>query len=389
MLTQIREASADPVAAPFFLPLQLRGLTIRNRIAMAPMTREFSPGGIPGPDVADYYQKRAAGGVGLIVTEGTGIDHPVSVDGTSIPQLHGEAALAGWKAVIDAVHAQGAAIVPQLWHQGCLRDPLRSAYPEQAGHRPSGLWGTPGLVSYEPDYIARVSGPTEPMTDEEIADVIAAFARSARNAAAIGFDGIAIHGAHGYLIDTFFWRDTNRRTDRWGGDARARAAFGVEVVRAIRREIGEAMPIIFRFSQHKQQDYKARFADTPEELGIILGALSDAGVDLFDASSRRFDMAVFEGSDLTLSGWARKLTGKPSMAVGGIGLNNWLQDTFKGRGETIAVNNLDEVRRLYDRGMFDMIAVGRALISDPQWVMKMRSGEAFVPYDVTSLGRLT
>ena len=77
------------------------------------------------------------------------------------------------------------------------------------------------------------------------------------------------------------------------------------------------------------------------------------------------------------------------MAVGGIGLNNWLQDTFKGRGETIAVNNLDEVRRLYDRGMFDMIAVGRALISDPQWVMKMRSGEAFVPYDVTSLGRLT
>jgi 2,4-dienoyl-CoA reductase-like NADH-dependent reductase (Old Yellow Enzyme family) len=388
-LTETGTAPAAPIAAPFFEPITLRGMTARNRVAMAPMTREFSPSGIPGPDVVEYYRRRAAGGVGLIVTEGVGIDHPFSVDGTGIPHLYGDSALAGWAAVVDAVHAEGAVIVPQLWHQGCLRDPQRSALPQAAGHRPSGLWGTPGVVSYEPDYIARVSRPTAPMTEEEIADVIAAFARSARHAAAAGFDGIAIHGAHGYLIDSFFWRDTNRRTDRWGGEAQARAQFGVEIVRAIRQEIGETMPIIFRFSQHKQQDYKARFADTPDELGIILGALADAGVDLFDASSRRFDMTTFDGSDLTLAGWARKLTGKPSMAVGGIGLNNWLQDTFKGRGDTLAINNLDEVRRLYDCGMFDMIAVGRALISDPQWVMKARSGTPFIPYDITSLGRLT
>ncbi|CAN5220063.1 NADH:flavin oxidoreductase [soil metagenome] len=388
-MTETRAQAADSIAAPFFEPLQLRSMTIRNRIAMAPMTREFSPGGVPGADVVDYYRRRAAGGVGMVVTEGVGIETPVSVDGTAIPHMYGDAALAGWKAVVDAVHAEGAVIVPQLWHQGVLRDPARSAFPDDRGHRPSGLWGTPGVVSYEEEYITRVSSPTDPMTDEEIADVIVAYARSARNAAAAGFDGIAIHGAHGYLIDSFFWRDTNHRTDRFGGDARARAEFGVEVVRAIRREVGEDLPIIFRFSQHKQQDYKARFADTPEELGIILGALADAGVDLFDASSRRFDMIAFDGSDLNLAGWARKLTGKPSMAVGGIGLNNWLQDTFKGRGETLAINNLDEVRRLYDRGMFDMIAVGRALISDPEWALKARSGEAFIPYDVTSLGRLT
>ena len=382
-------ALADPTVAPFFEPITLRGLTIRNRIAMAPMTREHSPDGIPGVNVMNYYRRRAAGGVGLIVTEGTGIDHPASVDGTAIPRLHGEDALAGWKTVVGAVHAEGAMIVPQLWHQGCLRDPARSAFPDDPGHRPSGLWGTPGVVSYEPDYVTRVSQPTQPMTDGQIADVIAAYARSARNAVQAGFDGIAIHGAHGYLIDTFFWRDTNRRVDRFNGDAHARSEFGVEVVRAVRREIGEDLPIIFRFSQHKQQDYKARFADTPEELGIILGALSDAGVDLFDASSRRFDMTAFEGSDLNLAGWARKLTGKPSMAVGGIGLNNWLQDTFKGRGDTIAINNLDEVRRLFDRGMFDMIAVGRALISDPEWAVKARTGAPFIPYDPDSLGRLT
>ena len=378
----------DPVAAPFFEPLRLRGMAIRNRIAMAPMTREASPGGIPGADVAEYYRRRAAGGVGLIVTEGVGIEVPVAVDGPAIPHMYGDAALTGWKAVVDAVHAEGGVIVPQLWHQGCLRDPARSAFPALAGHRPSGLWGTPGLVSYEADYIARVSAPTAPMTDADITEVISAYATAARNAVGVGFDGIAIHGAHGYLIDSFFWRETNQRTDRFGGDARARAEFGVEVVRAIRREIGEDRPIIFRFSQHKQQDYAARFAESPDELGVVLGALADAGVDLFDASSRRFDMAAFAGSALNLAGWARKLTGKPSMVVGGIGLNNWLQDTFKGRGETLAVNNLDEVRRLFDDGMFDMIAVGRALISDPAWVEKARAGEPFVPYDVTSLARL-
>jgi len=378
----------DPVAAPFFEPFRIRNMSLRNRIAMAPMTREFSPGGVPTAAVAEYYRRRAAGGVGLIVTEGTGIDSPVAVDGTAIPRLHGEAALAGWRAVVDAVHAEGAAIVPQLWHQGCLRDPARSVHPELRGHRPSRLWGTPGVAAYSEEYIERVSPPTDPMTDEDIADVVAAFADAARNAADACFDGIAIHGAHGYLIDTFLWRDTNRRTDRFNGDARARAQFGVEVVRAIRAAIGDELPIIFRFSQHKQQDYKARFADSPEELGSILGALADAGVDLFDASSRRFDMPAFEGSDLNLAGWARKLTGKPSMVVGGIGLNNWVQDTFKGRGETLAINNLNEVRRLFDRGMFDMIAVGRALISDPTWAERARAGGPFVHYDPASLQHL-
>ncbi len=381
-------APAIDTVAPFFEPFTLRSMTVANRFAMAPMTRDFSPGGVPGADVAEYYRKRAAGGVGLIVTEGVGVDHPAAVDWTGVPHMYGEAALAGWRGVVDAVHGAGGKIVPQLWHQGPLRNPLNSARPDVLGQRPSGLWGTPGLTSYEDDYVARMATPTAPMTEEDIADVIAAFARSARNAIDVGFDGIAIHGAHGYLIDSFFWPDTNRRTDRWGGSVRARAEFGVEIVKAIRAAIGEDLPILFRFSQHKQQDYNARFAETPEELGIILGALADAGVDMFDASIRRFTMAAFEGSDMTLPGWARKLTGKPSMTVGGIGLNNWLQDTFKGRGETLAINNLDEVRRLFDDGMFDMVAVGRALISDPEWVQKARTGAPFTPYDATSLGRL-
>jgi len=372
-----------------FQPLTLRSMTLANRFVMSPMTREHSPGGVPGADVADYYARRAAGGTGLIITEGVGIDHPYAVDTDRIPRMHGTDALAGWRAVTDAVRAAGGRIVPQLWHQGVLYGASPIARLDHPGQRPSGLWGTPGLTSYPDAYVQRALPATTPMTDEDIADVIAAYARSARHAADAGFDGIALHGAHGYLIDSFFWSDTNRRTDRYGGDARARAQFGVEVVRAIRQAIGELLPILFRFSQHKQQDYNACFADTPDELGIMLGLLADAGVDLFDASSRRFNRPAFEGSDRTLAGWARHLTGKPSMAVGGIGMNNWLQDTLKGRTATQSTNNLPEVLELFERGMFDLVGVGRALLNDAGWTGRVQRGESVLAYDAASLATLT
>lgn len=384
-------ADASDIVAPFFEPLALRSLQLRNRIAMAPMTRYFSPGHEPGDNVVEYYRKRAVGGVGLIITEGVGIDEDQSVDDPALPVLRGDGRIAAWRRVTDAVHGEGGAIVAQLWHQGALRDPKRSERPDLPGLRPSGYWGTAGLVSVPQDYIDWASAPTDAITEEQIADVIASYAAAAANAIAAGFDGVEIHGAHGYLIDTFFWRDTNRRTDRWGGEPLARARFGVEVVRAVRAAIGEERPILFRFSQHKQQDYNARFAETPEELGVILGALSDAGADLFHSSVRRFNLPAFDGSNLNLAGWARKLTGKPSMTVGGIGLNNWMQETLGRIGdktETLAVNNLAEVRELFDQGMFDMFAVGRALINDPNWVKRVRSGEDFLPYDRRTLHNL-
>lgn len=378
--------SAD-IANLLFGPFQLGKLTLRNRIVMSPMTREASPQRMPGQDVASYYARRA-GSIGLIVTEGVALSDPTSVDHSDVPAMHG-AALNGWRRVVDAVHAEGGLIFPQLWHQGVLRNPLRAVEPPLTGLRPSGLWGTPGLTSYDSDYVEAMRAPTEQMTESQIADVIASFARAARDAVNVGFDGIAIHGAHGYLIDTFFWSDTNRRTDHYGGDPVARARFGADVVRAVRAEIGPDTPIMFRFSQHKQQDYNARFAETPDELGTILNVLAAAGVDLFDASSRRFTMPAFEGSDLPLAGWARKLTGKPTMAVGGIGLSNWLQDTFKGRGETLPENNLSEVARRIELGEFDLAGVGRALLNDPDWARRAQAGEDFVPFDRESLARLT
>jgi 2,4-dienoyl-CoA reductase-like NADH-dependent reductase (Old Yellow Enzyme family) len=353
---------------------------------MAPMTREFSPEGVPGADVVAYYRRRAEAETGLLITEGVGIDHPAALGEAGlgeadIPHLYGDEALAGWRGVVDAVHAARGKIIPQLWHQGVMREQGTGPHPEAPSVRPSGLWGPVGRQgSISQDYVARIAKPTQPMTEEDIADVIAAYARSAVRARDAGFDGIAIHGAHGYLIDTFFWEETNQRTDRWGGSIPNRARFGAEVVRAIRAAIGPDLPIFFRFSQWKQQDFRARIATTPQELEELLTPLADAGVDVFDGSIRYFNRAEFEGSPLNLSGWAKKVTGKLAMAVGGIGLDRGMYDSNK-TGKAAATDNITLLMERFNRGEFDLVAVGRSLLNDPEWTRKLRLGEPHQPYD--------
>jgi 2,4-dienoyl-CoA reductase-like NADH-dependent reductase (Old Yellow Enzyme family) len=367
-----------------FRPLTVRGVTLRNRIVMSPMTRMASPGGVPSEPMAAYYRRRAEHGVGLIVTEGIGIDHPTALGAGSMgeadmPELHGEAALARWHEIVAGVHQAGGVIFPQLWHQGPVRTDRTGPHPERMSSRPSGLWGPrKGLSTVPPAYLEEMLVPTAPMTDEDVVDVIAGFARSAANARAAGFDGIAVHGAHGYLPDAFFWHETNKRTDRWGGATlRERAAFGAELVKAIRAEAGD-MPIMFRFSQWKLQDYNGHLARTPEELEGLLGPLADAGVDIFDASTRQYHQAAFEGSPLTLAGWTRKLTGTTTMAVGGIGLSKELKDSFAGDVEPL--NNVPDVEQRIEAGEFDLAGVGRSLVADPAWAEKVRSDEPFLPF---------
>jgi 2,4-dienoyl-CoA reductase-like NADH-dependent reductase (Old Yellow Enzyme family) len=363
-------------ADALFTPLRIGPLALPNRIVMSPMTRQHSPGGTPGDDVAAYYRRRAEGGTGLIVTEGVAIDHPTAVDSTKVPRLHGESALSGWRRVVDGVHEAGGKIVPQLWHVGPLWGAMARVDPALTPLRPSGLWGRVGRTTYSQRYLSTVTAPTAPMTERDIEDVIAAYVRSARNAVAVGFDGIAVHAGHGYLLDAFLWAATNQRTDHWGGDLGRRVNFPVEVVRAIRREIGPRLPILYRFSQHKQQDYGARIAESPDELGQILTPLTEAGVDVFDASSRHFDRPAFEGSDLTLAGWAKKLTGAYSMAVGSVGLSTSLHE--QGSPEPAALDGL--YRRLAD-AEFDLVAIGRLHLAEPAIARVLRTGAPLPTFD--------
>src|SRR3546814_482733 len=204
----------DPALAPLFRPLNIQQMHLPNRTVMAPMGRMFAVNGAPHPDAPAYYARRAAGGIGLIVTEATGIDHPLSTDHPGVPVMHGDAALVAWRLVIEAVHAAGGRIMPQLFHQGMLRGGS-VADSRLESLRPSGVLGSPGPNSFASGFIEAASVPTRPMAESEIAAVIAAFGRPAAVAVALGFDGIAIHGAHGYVIASFLWGESNRRDDRW------------------------------------------------------------------------------------------------------------------------------------------------------------------------------
>jgi 2,4-dienoyl-CoA reductase-like NADH-dependent reductase (Old Yellow Enzyme family) len=355
---------------PLFKPFKLGTLELNNRIVMAPMTRSFSPEGVPGDNVAAYYKRRAENGVGLIVTEGTLINHPAAHDDPNIPNFHGEKALEGWAKVVDAVHETGGKIVPQLWHIGMARknDSVSSV-------GPSGLDLNGEQIN-------------EPISQEEIELIIAAYAQAAADAKRIGFDGIELHGAHGYLIDQFFWERTNRRTDKYGGDLIARAQFAIEIVAACRREVGPDYPIILRMSQWKSAQYDAKLASNPEELKLLLAPLVEAGVDIFHCSTRRFWEPEFEGSSLNFAGWVKKLTGKPTITVGSVGLDTEFLSAFRGKDAGTA--DIDDLLLRLENEEFDLVAIGRALLVDPAWAAKIRDGrlDELVPFNAVALKTL-
>ncbi|AMM92909.1 1,2-oxophytodienoate reductase [Peribacillus simplex] len=335
-----------------FKPFAIGNTTLANRIVMAPMTRQFSPEGVPGPDVAAYYRRRAENGVGLIVTEGTVINHSDSSNQVNVPHFYGEAALNGWANVVAAVHEVGGRIIPQIWHMGAQ-----------------------GHVG---DY-----------SELDIAAIVQAFAQAAFEAKRLGFDGIELHGAHGYLIDQFFWEKTNPRTDSCGGDMVARIRFAVEVIEACRHAVGLEFPIVLRFSQWKQTDFTAKLAATPALLERFLTPLSDAGVDIFHCSTRRFWEPEFEGSNLNLAGWTKKLTGKPTITVGSVGLDNDFTSHFT-EGKSAKNTKIGGLIERLDREEFDLVAVGRALMVYPAWVNKIRDGRTaeLVPFTSESVRTL-
>ena len=355
-----------------FRPYTINSLELPNRIVMAPMTREFSPGGVPGEDVAAYYRRRAEGEVGLIITEGTTVNDPVATMGKRIPHFHGEAALAGWQHVVQEVHAAGGKIMPQLWHTGMARKAEDTDNPELSSAGPSGL-------------VAPGKQLAEPMTVEHIEQVIEAFAEGAAAAQQLGFDGIEIHGAHGYLIDQFFWEGTNQRSDAFGGSFEKRLRFAEEVIKATRAATSPGFPIIFRYSQWKQQDFEARLFDTPERMEAFLTPLVKAGVDGFHCSTRRYWEPEFAGSDLNLAGWTKKITGKTAITVGSVGLSEDFIGAFVGMSSD--KKSIDDLVARLDRDEFDLVAVGRAVLQDPAFPAKLRRGDLaqIDAFDVESL----
>ena len=342
-----------------FEPFAVNGMTIPNRIVMAPMTRSFSPGNVPGEDVVAYYRRRAEGDVGLILTEGVSTNDTTATGTPNVPNIYTDEAKAAWKKVVKGVHDAGGLIGIQLWHEGPLRNPAKTAHPDVPSWSASGF-KVPGKPLWTP------------MSEAEIELAITEFVDAAVAAKEIGFDCVEFHGAHSYLLDSFFWAETNKRDDQWGGDWEGRTRIACEIIRRTRAIVGADYPLIIRISQWKQQDYDARAAATPEEFGIWMDLLKNAGVDALHCSQRRFWEPAFEGSDLNDAGWAKKLTGLPSISVGSVGLSGEFTAAYAGESSEPA--SLDNLAERMARNEFDLIAVGRALLQDPDWVKKIRDG---------------
>ncbi|KAF9459308.1 hypothetical protein BDZ94DRAFT_1268616 [Collybia nuda] len=211
-------------------PLKVGSITIRNRVGMSAMTRNRAPGTIPSDTMVEYYQQRAAGGAGLIVTEGI----LVSRQGTEwahAPGIWNKEQVAGWKKITDAVHAAGSHIYSQLWHVG------RVAHPDAPEQK---LAGTP---VYAPSAISARGGkfrhiPGQPgyVTPTAVEDpwtLVEQFKQAAVNSKEAGFDGVELHGANGYLITQFLDSTSNSRTDQWGGSIENRSRFGLEVLKVL------------------------------------------------------------------------------------------------------------------------------------------------------------
>jgi 2,4-dienoyl-CoA reductase-like NADH-dependent reductase (Old Yellow Enzyme family) len=360
-----------------FTPFNLRQITLRNRFVVPAMQRWKCLGGVPSREQSAYYRRRVEGGFSLILGEPCAIDHPSASQRESclrlMPATKGNDA---WHRCVGQVTEAGGHMMFQLWHQGALRtEGGTGPYADFPTLSPSGL-----IQAMKP------SGRAASLL--ELEEIKEGYVRSAIMAQELGAAGVELHGGHGFLLDQFLWPETNHRTDGYGGESMAnRVRFPVEVVSAIRDAAGDSFVISFRFSQWKPLDYVAgQIAKSPSELGVMLKALRAAGVDLFNVSERRFFKPEWPGSTLSLGGWTKSLVPDAAvMTVGGVGVNNDVIEGLIQGAETTSntSGSLTELVRRMGLGEFDLVAVGRASVGDPDWVNKVASGdyEDILPFD--------
>ena len=220
------------MALDLFSPAKLGAIALKNRMVMAPLTRNRAgEGGVPQDMNVTYYEQRAS--AGLIMTEATPIS-PMAHGYPALPGIYTDAQIAGWKKVTDAVHAKGGKIVIQLWHVGRISHP--SLLPNQATPvAPSAIKPAGQAFTYQglQDYVT-----PRALEAAELATVVQDYVHATRCAIAAGFDGVEVHAANGYLLDQFLRDGSNHRTDNYGGSVENRTRLLLEVVEAVVNVIG-------------------------------------------------------------------------------------------------------------------------------------------------------
>jgi len=348
-----------------FDPIVLGDIDCRNRIAMAPCTRCMSPNFTPTAQVAAYYERRAADGVGLIISEGTVISERGS-GYIGAPGIFDASQVSAWREVTSAVQNAGGRMLCQIWHVGAVAHPRTTGGVLPEG--PSGV-SPEGKVSRLTDDEGRpiAFGPSEAMTLERVREVIDEYRRAAAASLEAGFDGVEIHGAHGYLIDQFTNSHFNRRDDEFGGPRRAR--FAAEVTRAVIEEVG-AGRVTFRFSP-RMSVARTPWPQPETTFGLLLDALEDAGLLILHASNMDYDELV--------------LRSEVELAEADLPLHTATRRRWK--GPIIGVGSLtpERAESAIQEGEIDMAAFGRAIIANPDFCQRVGAGQELLNYEPSML----
>jgi len=352
-----------------FTPASLGSFTLCNRIVLPPLTRSRSsqPGNIPNAVMATYYQQRAS--AGFMVTEGIQIE-PRGQGYAWTPGIHSPEQVEGWKAVTQAVHAEGGVIFAQLWHVGRVSHTSLQPGGEQPV-APSAIPATNVKVFIEtgPGEGALVE-PSMPraLSNAEVKELVQLYAQAARNAMDAGFDGIEIHCANGYLVNQFISAHTNSRTDEYGGSLQNRLRFLREVVQAIADAIGaERMGVRFA----------PLFASTDEER-VYLGLVEQDPHETYIEAVKILQTIGVAYVSLAEADW----DSAPELPIS---FRQAVRAAFSGVIIYAGKYTPERAAAAVEAGWADLIAFGRPFIANPDLPARIANGWPMNPLDASSM----
>jgi len=337
---------AQGTAQPLLAPLVMGPMTLKNRVVMAPMTRNRAenPGRVPVEIMAVYYAQRAS--AGLIISEGSQVS-PLGVGYLNTPGIHSREQVEGWKKVTTAVHEKGGLIFLQLWHVG------RVSHPDFHGGTlpvaPSAI--NPETEVYTPMGLKKTETPRE-LSTREVKEIVSEFVRGAQNSREAGFDGVEIHGANGYLIEQFLRDSSNRRLDEYGGSIENRARILIEIVDGVGSAIGRDRTGI-RLSPANVWNVPPD-SDTKGLYDHVVRTLSGTGLAYLHLREKASDVS-----------------GIPNMVVN---VAEHYRPLFKGILMTNTGFDRESGNRVIETGMADLVAFGVHFIANPDLVERFSGG---------------
>jgi 2,4-dienoyl-CoA reductase-like NADH-dependent reductase (Old Yellow Enzyme family) len=354
----------DIDTSALFAPIVINGHTIKNRLSVAPMTRiSATEDGRATDTMARYYERFARGGFGTVTTEGIYTDQAFSQGYVHQPGMTDDAQASAWKPVVDGIKAHGAFAIAQMMHAGAISQ----------GNRFRDRTVGPSAVQPKGEQMIFYHGKgpypvPDAMTDAQIADAIGGIAASAGRAIeGAGFDAIEIHAANGYLLDQFLTDYANRRTDRWGGGTENRVRLIRETLKAVRAEVGAAVPVGVRISQGKVNDYHHEWADGERDAELIFGGLADAGAAFIHVTAFEAWMPAFATGGPSLMHLAKRYAPKAVIFANG------------------GLHHVEQAVAALNDGA-DVVAVGRGALANPDFPHRVSRRASLADFDPAILG---